>query len=345
MPEATTEIGVRRSIALIVLVLGLLVPTWIHGPDAPDHVDRRLIVYPEQIRDPVRLARDLGPFRLEQAWQLQGSAISGYSALLALSAHELLAVSDSARWLRVAMPPGGGLRHAIGSVDLQGGSDSKELRDVESATRDPQSGTIWLGMEGVNAILRMTPQLEERARIAPSGMREWGDNTGPEALARLADGRFVVLKETPIAGSGGRRHEGLVFNGDPTRGAKGQPIEFDGPRNFSVVDMAPLPDGRVLLLMRRLVWPMPLRFAGRIVIADPAQIARGRVWKAQQVAILASDMPIDNFEGMAVHARKDGSLTVWLISDNNGMNYWQRTLLWKLSVDPGALPWPGRRGD
>jgi hypothetical protein len=40
---------------------------------------------------------------------------------------------------------------------------------------------------------------------------------------------------------------------------------------------------------------------------------------------------------MAVTPRADGRLTVWLISDDNQTQL-QRTLLWKLVVDPADLP-------
>ena len=112
---------------------------------------------------------------------------------------------------------------------------------------------------------------------------------------------------------------------------------FAGSREFSPTDMAQLPDGRVLILMRRLVWPFPLRFACRIVIADPAAIRAGAVWQGTEVAKLSSSLPVDNFEGLAIEPRGGGRVTVWLISDDNHAAT-QRTLLWKLAVDPARLP-------
>ncbi len=333
----------RRSLALLVLIFGLLVPTWVHTPRHKREKDEGLELLREPIADPSRLAHDLGPLRLERAWQLKGPSIGGYSALSVESGPRILAESDGGRWLRLDMSGQGRFRHALGWVKLAKGSRGKENRDTESMTRDPATGTVWMGMEGLNAIVRLSPQLKEEARVQPPGMQDWGENSGPESLVRLSDGRFLVLCETPISGTGGRLHEGLVFAGDPTRGAGGRPFRFEGPRNFSAVDMAQLPDGRVLILMRRLIWPMPMRFAGRIVIADPAQVTPGGVWPSQTVAVLASDMPVDNFEGLAVHPRRDGRIGVWLISDDNFLDHWQRTLLWQLSVDPAQLPWPAKR--
>jgi hypothetical protein len=112
---------------------------------------------------------------------------------------------------------------------------------------------------------------------------------------------------------------------------------LEGPGRFSPTDAAQLPDGRILVLMRRAVWPMPARFAGRIALFDPADIAAGRTVRAQTVAMLSSLLPVDNFEGIAIEPRGDGKVTVWLISDDNGAAA-QRTLLWKLVLDPTDLP-------
>ncbi|WP_226638197.1 esterase-like activity of phytase family protein [Novosphingobium profundi] len=328
----------RARIASLILLAGLLVPIWVRSPQLPEPEGNGLALARQRLPDRDRLARDLGPLRLEGAWQLTGASAGGYSALVPIGDDQLLAISDGGMWLHLSMRAGAPFLHAYGKVGLATRSNEKEDRDVESAFRDPRSGTIWLGMEGVNAIVRTDTQLREEKRVQPATMRDWDVNSGPEAMTRLRDGRFLVLRETPMSGTGGRLHEAVLFEGDPLEGAKAQLLQFAGPRNFSAVDAATLPDGRVLVLMRRLVWPAPLTFAGRIVIADPRDIVPGRAWTSQEVAVLASDMPLDNFEGMAVREGAQGRVEIWLISDDNFMRHWQRTLLWKLSVDPAQLP-------
>ncbi|HMP56033.1 MAG TPA: esterase-like activity of phytase family protein [Novosphingobium sp.] len=101
-------------------------------------------------------------------------------------------------------------------------------------------------------------------------------------------------------------------------------------------DAAQLPDGRVLVLLRRLVWPMPPRFAGSLAIGDPAAIRSGAVWRLREVAKLSSSLAVDNFEGLAVEPLDGGRIVVWLISDDNGAVS-QRSLIWKLSVNPADL--------
>ncbi|MCJ2182840.1 esterase-like activity of phytase family protein [Novosphingobium sp. 1949] len=335
----------RRTIALLVLIAGLLVPIWVRSPKIRLGPWQRLTVTHQPIPDRERLARYLKPFRLEQALRFEGSQAGGYSSLIAFDSRHFLTVSDNGRWLRFDFARPGRVGYTFGNVAFAQAAHDKESRDVESSVLDRVHGGLWLGLEGQNAIVRTDLSLVEQRRVQPAAMHHWGENTGPEAMAHLADGRFIVVRETALAGTGNRRHEGVLFaSGDPTRDPRSQPFVFDGPRNFSVVDMAQMPDGRVLVLMRRLAWIAPLRFAGRIVIADPSQIREGKVWASQQVAVLASDMPIDNFEGIAVSPGAHGRLDVWLISDDNFLRVVQKTLLWKLSVDPAELPWPGRSG-
>jgi len=326
---------VRRTIALFAL-LALLPLTWARS--APPVKMKRFELTFEALPLPSqdRMAAQLGVFHLEQAWHLRSRThrFGSFSALLMRPDGEMLALSDSGNFLRFRAPGESQQHSKIGRLPLSDG-DSKEDRDVESATEDG-SGTIWLGLEGLNAIYRLNPAFHVERRVRPESMRDWGVNTGPEAMARLADGRFVLLREG-FEGWSDRLHPAVTFAGDPTENPTGQRFLFDGPTGFSPTDMAQMPDGRLLILMRSLIWPMPQRFAGRIAIGDPRTIRPGQPWRVTEVARLSSDLPIDNFEGLAIVPRVDGRLTVWLISDDN-YSPLQRTLLWKMSVDPAELP-------
>jgi hypothetical protein len=63
------------------------------------------------------------------------------------------------------------------------------------------------------------------------------------------------------------------------------------------------------------------------------EIREGGVWRAETLATLTPPVPVDNYEGLAVESGEDGSLTLWLIADNNRMAI-QRTLLMKLLWRP-----------
>jgi hypothetical protein len=330
---------VRRKLALLLLLVGVAITTWFRServlivPDKTLHF-KVLKLPPERV-----LKAHLGAFKLEHAWQmtLGSHRFGGYSALLPLPDGRMLAISDAGRFLTFVPPGGPAYTPRVGTL-LTAYRDDKRGVDSESAVRDPETGTIWLGMEFRNAVIRLAPNWTRNGSVAPKAMAAWEPNSGPEAMARLLDGRFLVLAEGAREWLWPRTHEGVLFAGDPVENPDAAiPFTLEGPTGFVPVDMVQIPDGRVLVLMRTLIWPVPEIFAGRIAIGDPAQIREGGTWHLTEVARLASTLPVDNFEGMAVTPRADGRLTVWLISDDNQTQL-QRTLLWKLVVDPADLP-------
>jgi hypothetical protein len=329
--------AVRRLPALI-LVLVLAVVTWLQEEQPPANDEMALRFVPQRLPGKAALAPHLGAFELEGVWRLDSPhhRFGGYSALVPLGDGQLLAFSDRGYLLQFS-PPGAPRRPLrIGPIARElakGGT----IYDAEAATLDPAAGLVWIAWENRNTITRHRLAFDAPQRTRPPAMRDWGNNSGPEAMARLADGRFLVLREGFDDWLQRDRHRGLIFTGDPLAAKNPQAFTFVGPAGFSPTDMARLPDGRMLILMRRLVWPLPARFVGRIVIADPREIAEGSVWRSLVVAKLSSSLPVDNFEGLAIEPRKDGRVTVWLISDANGAVS-QRTLLWKLAVDPAKLP-------
>jgi hypothetical protein len=329
----------KRLLAALVLMAGLSPGTWFRViPPPPDY---RLNLRATSITLPraTELARHLGPFRLEGAWTLESRHdwFGSYSALLTLPDGCLFAFSDRGYRLEF-QPPGGSGNHfaEIGTI-VNDPIQFKQARDAEAATRDPRTGSIWIAWEGQNAIQRFDAEGTSTGKVQPATMQHWGANQGPEAMLRLADGRFIALREGYDRLLDRKSHRAVLFSGDPVEGAKAAQFTFHGPKGFKPTDMAQLPDGRVLILLRKVVWPAPARFANRIAIADPADIVPGKVWRAQTVARLSSTLPVDNFEGMAIVPRGDGTVTVWLIADSN-QAVLQSNVLWRLSVDPRRLP-------
>lgn len=268
------------------------------------------------------------PWALEGVWHYtsKGARFGGFSAMLALGPDTLRAFSDRAFRITMTVPDKPGPRPHMNRQFVSRGWDFK-LTDAEAATRDPETGNYWIAYEQVHAIQRNT------IASTPDGVRDlrplvtWPDNAGIEAMVRLADGRFVILPE------GGR--EGLVFAGDPVAGGMPRPFTFHNPApGYEATDLAQLPDGRLLVLMRKVVWPSRENwppFSCLLAIGDPPA-SDGRF--APQVTLpLDGVIPRENYEGLAVRPRDDGRIEVWVISDDN-FSMFQRTLLAKLVFDP-----------
>ncbi len=324
----------KRALVLAVAT-GLGFATWLREALPPPNHQLALRLTPLDLGPTPLMA---GPFKLSHAWQLTSpnDNFGGYSALVRPAGGRLLALSDRGYFLDFAAPgtPAGAV--GIGPV-LKDQVLLKHNRDVEAAAWDPASGQLWLALEGRNAVIRQHLDMRPLAwRVIPE-WSHWGSNTGPEALVRLRDGRFVVLCECFTGWFENAAHPAFLYSGDPSAGSIGQGFSFIGAENYRPTDVAELPDGRVLIVMRRLLWPAPARFAAKLMLADPAQIVPGQPWQAIELADLSAPLPVDNFEALAIEPRADGSITAWLMSDDNEAVS-QRTLLWQLDFRLSDLP-------
>ena len=324
-----------RPLLIVLLLCGLAPGLWLRTQVAPRSHEQELTIKPLPLASG---GHRIGPFQLEAAWQLtsRNTDFGGYSSLIRKDRGRMLAFSDRGYFLDIAEPG-----TATGPVRIGASIGDKRLlkdnRDVEAATFDPVTRRIWLALEARNAIAVRDEQLTRQTLVAPAAMKGWPKNAGPEAMVRLRDGRFIVLAEAFSGWLGGELHPALLFAGDPTEGVRPERFTFAGPDGFRPTDMAQLPDGRVLVLMRRVVWPIPLETDGRIVLADPEELRAGRVWRGKVLARLERPLPVDNFEAIAIDDAKDGTITVWLLSDDNGAVS-QRTLLWRMRLDPKLMP-------
>lgn len=317
----------RTRLALGLAVLAAAAPvTWIHtSPPNP-------VVAPHAAIKPIPFqAQRFGSFELVGAWQIAGadSGFGGFSALITLADDRFVAGSDSGRKLVFRRPDRGSGLALLSHLGPRRKVEKANL-DLESLTRDPATGTVWAGYEGKNRIVRFGPDLKVSGRVRPAAMRDWGANSGPEAFARLADGRFLVIEE----GTGSwfsDKHQALVFSRDPVEDDKPLELSFVAPDGFRPVDLAPLDNGRALILFRKLEIGLPPGFGTAIGVVDIDRPSDDGILTSRVLARFAASIPQDNYEGMAVTDDPDGR-HVWLISDDNFMHY-QRTLLLKLSWD------------
>ncbi len=314
---------------------GLLVLTWWRADILP--IDPTAPVTAELlVRGGPALAAVDSPLALVGAWHLESATrdFGGYSALIALADGSLLAGSDTGTLLRIDNPGTPAMSGGYPELAVTEGRKKRDA-DVEALTLDRRSGTIWAAYEGSNAIERYSPALERLARVEPAKMGDWRSNGGPEAMVRLADGRFLVLAEVtrrPAAGG----HPAVLFPGDPASGDEGVSFAFAAPEGMRPVDMAQPPDGTVLVLLRSVEWYLPPRFGSAIAVLDPDTIEAGALWRPERVVALPEAVPQENYEGLAVEpgsAGSRGGARLWLISDDNFSGL-QRTLL-------VALDWRG----
>lgn len=283
-----------------------------------------------------------GELTLTGAWELRSDHgwFGGFSALVASDGPGLIAGSDRGFLLDIDLS-GPAPRAVPGSFRYVGRAmgPREELVDLEALTRDPDSGTLWGAFENFNLVARYAPDGTQTLRRPPQ-MRQWSTNSGPETLERLADGRFVVMAEGTERGSD-RLHRALLFDRDPVEAGTPLAFSFVAPPDYDPVDASTLPDGRVLILLRRVEYALPAQFDTAIAIADPAAIRAGEVWRARIIQRISGGVFADNFEGIAfVPDTTDPARgAVWLVSDDN-FSVFQKSLLVRFDWDGQSAPSP-----
>ena len=263
-------------------------------------------------------------------------AFGGFSSLM-VGQGKFTLLSDGGNIAIFHLRPGLRVKHAI-FRDLPGGPGTgwyKSDRDSESMTADLATGQIWVGFEHSNAIGRFARGFETAEDGgSPPPMRDWSDNGGAESLVRLRDGRFLTIAETDRRWGSNARNA-ILFAGDPVA----QPdrwvrFGYVPPDGFDPSDAAELPDGRLVVLNRRLDFPFV--WSAVLTVIDPAQIKPGVILRGVEIARLAPPLSVDNFEGVAV-TREGAATILWLVSDDN-LFVLQRTLLFKFRLDLPETP-------
>ncbi|WP_448662239.1 esterase-like activity of phytase family protein [Sphingomonas sp. CJ20] len=268
-------------------------------------------------------------------------AFGGFSSMR-LVGDRFTLLSDMGNLVSFRMGPDWQVRDAVFG-DLPGGPGTgwvKADRDAESMTRDPATGTVWVGFEKYNAIYRYDAAFSRvEASVAPPAMADWSEAGGPESMARLRNGHFIVISETSRPKGRPQARIGLRFAGDPTTSkAKPVPFAYVPPAGYNPTDLVELDDGRMLVLNRR--FAIPSLFTAKLTLIDLRGLAAGGVVRGRELATFEAPLVHDNFEAMAL-AREGADTILWIASDDN-LEAWEQSLLLKFRLDLTDEP-EGRR--
>lgn len=258
-------------------------------------------------------------------------AFGGFSSM-SVAGDRFTLLSDGGNIVRFRMDGGGRVTEPwFGDLPAGPGLGwHKSDRDSESMTVDPASGQVWVGFERANQIWRYSPGLTPPAAMAaPRAMAGWMDNGGAESLVRLHDGRFLVIAETD-PWHGGAARNALIFSGDPVAHPNsGFRFGYLPPAGYDPSDAVELPDGRVVVLNRKLA--IPFAWSAVLTLIDPRGVKPGATVAGREIARFAAPLTVDNFEGLAV-TREGAATILWMVSDDN-LFVLQRTLLMKFRLD------------
>ncbi len=271
--------------------------------------------------------------------ELDEPAFGGLSGLvLTPDGSGLVAVSDGGWWITADLQhdnaghlTGVSNLAVVPMLDTDGspisdlsGDLSKIRGDAESVANDEDGGFL-VSFEREHRVWSYADLTAQPVVIdLPPDVSDLGSNSALESVAQLPDGRLVIFAERPTG------DESLI---------KGWIREADGwrsltylPRDdFSVTDIAALPDGRVIALERWFVAPVFLKIRLREIMPDMLDTDApidGRI-----LATFTNPLLIDNFEGLAARPAPDGGTLLYMVSDDN-FNGHQRTLLYQFHLAP-----------
>ncbi|MFM6854580.1 MAG: esterase-like activity of phytase family protein, partial [Sphingopyxis sp.] len=249
----------RRLLTLLIIALTV-------GPNPMAAVHPAPVNHSQIIRamriplDPQRPTLDrIGALRLAEAWLIDSdnTGFGGYSAMAMLEQRRFLLGSDTGVLTGFTLNRDGTIsRPFINPLPAgPGKGEYKEARDLESMAADPARGRIWTAYEHSNQIWRFSRGLARaEGHVAPPAMRDWNINGGPEGMARLSDGRFLVMAETTGAAAGTMADApvdgataALLFPADPVAHPRAQPLRFayDSQGMGRVTDAAQMPNGQI----------------------------------------------------------------------------------------------------
>lgn len=338
-PPAYRHRAMRRLCLSLLLAALLLPQTWA-GRIVPPQDTRPII-----IATPVALDGTdhvIGPLRVAEAWAISSpnGRLGGLSGLALTGDRRFLITGDRGSLTGFTLDRDGSSRNIFIRPLLP------RWQGIDSESIAVAGDTVWIATEQRHDILRLSAARGEvEDRVRPIAMRRWPGNGGAEAMLRFPDGRFLILAERARGKAGGTA--ALLFAGDPLVCPNAATaFDYDAQGMGNVTDAAQLPDGRILLLHRKIG---PLRgWRTTLAIADPATIRPNAMWRSEPLARIAHHPLAENYEGVAVSG-SGPETRIWLLSDDN-FNGLQRTLLlgldWpqapaRTSERPRALDVPG----
>ena len=326
---SASDAGRRAARGGAALALLFFLATFVPPAAAPEPARRAdaLLTVAAVALDPGDAARTrVGSLRYVRGYRLSSAdpRFGGISAIH-VEGGEVLALSDAGALFRFALPVGAGETALNIRPLLRGPGSGRRKRDRDTESLVVHRGRAWIAYESRNVVWRYRlPRLAFEAAAAPAAMQNWPSNAGSEAMLRLADGRFLVFAEGPVAEDG--TSPAAIFRGDPARASTAAAtLRYRPPAGYRITDAAALPDGRLVFLNRR--FALLEGWSAVLTVAETGALRRsGAVLEGRELAALRAPLAVDNMEALSVST--EGATTMlWIASDDNFTPLLQRTLL------------------
>lgn len=302
------------------------------GAEVPPDVRARPFVFPPEAGE----SPDFGDLEFRAGFVLaSGDArFGGLSGLwIAPDGERLITVSDRGTlWL--AEPEHADDGTLIGLAGWRvvepgalPGDSSGRGRDAEALAA--AGGDLVIAYEGAHRLRRVprdAPAGQAAVLPTPPGLEE-AHNRGMEALVALQGGALLAIAE-------GVRTPGGDLAAWVIEHDRALPLAYAPTAGFAPTGADRLED-TIYVLERR--FSLLEGLTARVVALDAAEVRPGARLVAREIGVLRPPAISENFEGIAARGAPDGSVLLYLLSDDNFMPL-LRSLLLQFSVRaaPGA---------
>ena len=326
-PHRGPKKNLLKSLATIAAIAGIsaVLYSFLHGglsAGSAGPIDVTFRPVPLNSEDPAQ--KTVGALTYLAGFELSSSdqRFGGFSGLLAEADGRFVAVSDAGIWLTGDLQGAGPFALIPMAENVR--NATKHLFDAEALVRS-DDGYLVTTERNHRLLSVAKPGAAPVPRPETALMQGWGlsSNGGIEAVTRLDDGTLLMFAER------GQNIQGLlpVWLVDTDRTVFN--LKFKPPHNFAPTDAATLPNGDILLLLRRF---NSEAVAAKLLRVRARDIKPGAVIRGEDLMTLAPPLSVDNMEALDTLLLEDGSQLVILLSDDN-FNWFQRTLLMLFRLD------------
>jgi len=264
-----------------------------------------------------------------------GSVFGGYSGIAVdADGAGLWAIADTGHWLRLDFRRDGrGVPAEVSAAQILPLRDAngaeitrKTLNDAESL-RHLADGRWLVSFERAHRLwVYDRPGGTAVATIStPAVVARQPDNGGIEAVAAFANGDLLLFSEDMPAMNGGGNAAWLWRNG------AWRDLIWPARDDFKPTDAVALETGDVIVLER--YYKPVIGPKARLQRIPAAAIGSEATLKAELLAEWAAPYSVDNMEALDIRRMPDGSLWLYVMSDDN-QNPLQRTLLMVFRYQP-----------
>lgn len=264
----------------------------------------------------------------------EANVFGGYSGIVVdADGGGLWTMSDIGHWLRLdfsrnaaGLPDGVAAARHLPLNDAQGQPiERKSLKDAEALRRLPD-GSWLVSFERAHRLWTYAePGGPARYSLpVPPGFDAQPDNGGAEAVAVWPNGDLLLFSEEKEIAPG---HSAAWLR----RGDGWADLSWPARDGFKPTDAVALPNDDVLVL-ERFFTPLTGPKA-RISRLAAASIRPGATLQPETLAEWARPVSVDNMEALDMRRAEDGSLWLYVMSDDNQSRL-QRTLLMVFRLEP-----------